>query len=116
MRNGDVYDPNCPVRLVLDRIGDKWSVLVLLSLRDGPRRFTDLRRVIGGVTPKVLTQTLRSMAHDGLVTREVFAEVPPRVEYTLTPLGHSLHGPIEAVAAWVEDNVHAVLAARESSG
>lgn len=115
MRNGDAFDPNCPTRLVLDRIGDKWSVLVVLSLSDGPRRFTELRDMIGGVTPKVLTQTLRAMARDGLVTREVFAEVPPRVEYTLTPLGRSLHGPIQAVTDWAEENVNQVMAARELS-
>ncbi|MQY02576.1 winged helix-turn-helix transcriptional regulator [Actinomadura macrotermitis] len=112
MENGDAFDPNCPTRLILDRIGDKWSVLVVLSLREGPRRFTELRDAIGGVTPKVLTQTLRAMEHDGLLTREVFAEVPPRVEYTLTPLGQSLHAPIRSVTEWAERNVHAVLAAR----
>ncbi|GAA1556742.1 helix-turn-helix domain-containing protein [Actinomadura kijaniata] len=112
LRPGDAFDPNCPTRLVLDRIGDKWSVLVVLSLLDGPRRFTELRHTIGGVTPKVLTQTLRVMERDGLLTREVFAEVPPRVEYALTPLGRSLRAPIEAVTAWAEANVGAVVAAR----
>jgi DNA-binding HxlR family transcriptional regulator len=110
---GNAFDPNCPTRLVLDRIGDKWSVLVVLSLSDGPRRFTQLRDMIGGITPKVLTQTLRTMERDGLVTRTVFAEVPPRVEYALTPLGLSLQSPIGAVAAWAEENVEAVIAARE---
>ncbi|WP_242890036.1 winged helix-turn-helix transcriptional regulator [Actinomadura litoris] len=110
---GDPFDPNCPTRLILDRIGDKWSVLVVLTLSDGPRRFSRLRDTIGGVTPKVLTQTLRAMERDGLLTRQVFAEVPPRVEYALTPLGHSLRGPIEAVAEWAQENVGAVIAARE---
>ncbi|MFI9554526.1 winged helix-turn-helix transcriptional regulator [Nonomuraea endophytica] len=114
MTNGDAFDPNCPTRLVLDRIGDKWSVLVVLSLRHGPKRFTELRDMIGGVTPKVLTQTLRAMAADGLLTREVFAEVPPRVEYTLTPLGRSLQEPIQAITNWAEQYVTEVMAARDS--
>ena len=109
---GDAFDPDCPTRLLLDRIGDKWSVLVVLSLTGGPRRFTELRRLIGGVTPKVLTQTLRTMERDGLVTRQVFAEVPPRVEYALTPLGLSLDKPIQAITEWAEENVGAVVAAR----
>ncbi|GAA2425371.1 helix-turn-helix domain-containing protein [Actinomadura vinacea] len=113
MRTGDSFDPGCGARLVLDRIGDKWSVLVVLTLIDGPRRFTVLRDTIGGITPKVLTQTLRSLERDGLVTREVFAEVPPRVEYALTPLGHSLRGPVEAVNAWAEEHVDEVMKARE---
>lgn len=113
MDTGDAFDPNCPTRLVLDRIGDKWSVLVLLSLNDGPMRFTALRARIGGVTPKVLTQTLRAMELDGLITREVFAEVPPRVEYELTDLGRSLHGPIAVVAGWAEQNVHEMIRHRE---
>lgn len=110
---GDAFDPDCPTRLVLDRIGDKWSALVLLGLQDGPRRFTQLRDRIGGITPKVLTQTLRAMERDGLLTRTIYAEVPPRVEYALTPLGQSLRTPIEAVARWAEENVEAVVAARE---
>ena len=110
---GNAFDPDCPTRLILDRIGDKWSVLVVLSLSGGPRRFTELRNLIGGVTPKVLTQTLRAMERDGLLTRTVFAEVPPRVEYALTPLGHSLRKPIGAITEWAEENVEAVVSARE---
>lgn len=113
MLQGNAFDPNCPTRVVLDRIGDKWSVLVVLSLADGARRFTELRDSIGGVTPKVLTQTLRAMERDGLLTRKIFAEVPPRVEYALTPLGRSLDGPIRAITDWAESNVNAVMAARQ---
>lgn len=109
---GDALDPKCPSRLVLDRIGDKWSALTVLVLGDGPCRFTELRARIGGVTPKVLTQTLRSMEADGLITRKVFAEVPPRVEYALTPLGDSLRAPIGSVIDWAEANVTAVMQAR----
>jgi DNA-binding HxlR family transcriptional regulator len=113
MTNGDAFDPNCPTRLVLDRIGDKWTVLVVLILdKNGPMRFTHLKEQIGGVTPKVLTQTLRAMARDGLLTRKVFAEVPPRVEYELTGLGRSLRGPIQAITDWAEEHVLQVMAAR----
>jgi DNA-binding HxlR family transcriptional regulator len=112
---GDAFDPACPTRLVLDRIGDRWTVLVVLALRDGPRRFTELRKHVNGVTPKVLTQTLRAMERDGLLVREVFAEVPPRVEYTLTPLGMSLQTPIQAITDWAEAHVGQVMAAREAA-
>jgi DNA-binding HxlR family transcriptional regulator len=105
---GDLFDPDCPTRVILDRIGDKWTVLVVLLLSNGPLRFTELRDGIGRVAPKVLTQTLRRLERDGLLTREVFAEVPPRVEYTLTPLGRSLISPISAVTEWAETHVPAI--------
>ena len=111
---GDVFDPDCATRLVLDRIGDKWTVLVVLLLADGPQRFTQLRGRVGRVAPKVLAQTLRRMERDGLVTREVFAEVPPRVEYTLTDLGTSLIKPIAVIADWAEVNVGRITAAQEA--
>ncbi|HEX3733319.1 MAG TPA: helix-turn-helix domain-containing protein [Mycobacteriales bacterium] len=113
MRNGDAFNPACATRLLLDRIGDRWSVLVVLSLANGPRRFTQLRDTLGGVTPKVLTQTLRAMERDGLLIRTVYAEVPPRVEYELTPLGASLRDPIRAITDWAEANVTAVTSARK---
>jgi DNA-binding HxlR family transcriptional regulator len=109
---GNLFDPDCPTRLVLDRIGDKWTVLVVLLLSDGPMRFSQLRGHIGRVAPKVLTQTLRRMERDGLVTREIFAEVPPRVEYALTGLGHSLIKPISVIADWAEGNVHRMTSAQ----
>jgi DNA-binding HxlR family transcriptional regulator len=110
----DVMDPACPSRVVLQRIGDKWTPLVFQSLKDGPRRFSEVRADIGGVTPKVLTQTLRTLERDGLVSRAVFAEVPVRVEYTLTPLGRSLLAPLEAVRAWAESHAATILKAREA--
>ncbi|GAB2828672.1 helix-turn-helix domain-containing protein [Actinoallomurus bryophytorum] len=115
MTQGNAFDPECPTRQVLDRIGDRWTVLIVLSLRDGARRFTELRKAVNGVTPKVLTQTLRAMERDGLLTRRVFAEVPPRVEYELTPLGMSLQGPIQAITDWAEKNMSEVMAAREAA-
>lgn len=111
---GDVFDPDCPTRLVLDRIGDKWTVLAVLLLSNGPLRFTELRDGIGKVAPKVLTQTLRRLQRDGLVSREIFAEVPPRVVYTLTPMGESLIGPIQAVSDWAEEHMPAISAAQNS--
>jgi DNA-binding HxlR family transcriptional regulator len=110
---GDVFDPTCPTRVILDRIGDKWTVLAVLLLRDGPLRFTELRDGIGRVAPKVLTQTLRRLERDGIVTREVFAEVPPRVVYTLTPLGESLIAPIAAVSTWAEEHLPAITRAQQ---
>jgi DNA-binding HxlR family transcriptional regulator len=109
---GDAYDPKCPTRHVLDRIGDKWTVLVVGSLRGGPLRFTQLRLAVGGVAPKVLTQTLRALERDGLLTRKVFAEVPPRVEYELTELGHTLQTPIAAIRDWAELHMTQVVESR----
>jgi DNA-binding HxlR family transcriptional regulator len=111
--SGDLFDPDCPTRKVLDRIGDKWTVLVVLSLSDGPQRFSGLRSRLGRVAPKVLTETLRRMERDGLLTREVFAEVPPRVEYALTGLGESLISPIVVIGDWAEVNVGRITAAQE---
>jgi len=113
IKRGNVLDPDCPSRVVLDRIGDKWTGLVVLALGEQTLRFGELRERIGGVAPKVLTQTLRSLERDGLLTRQVYAEVPPRVEYTLTPLGRSLREPLEVVQDWAERNVSKVLAARD---
>lgn len=110
---GDAFDPECPTRVVLDRVGDKWTVLIIEILDGGPKRFSEIRTAIGGITPKVLTSTLRSLVADGLVTREVFAEVPPRVEYALTDLGRSLQGPVAALRRWAELNVAAIEDSRD---
>jgi DNA-binding HxlR family transcriptional regulator len=109
---GNLFDPDCPTRVILDRIGDKWTVLAILLLSDGPLRFTALRDGIGRVAPKVLTQTLRKLERDGLISREIFAEVPPRVVYTLTPMGESLIKPIRAVSEWAEEHMPAISAAQ----
>ena len=111
---GDAFDPDCPTRVVLDRIGDKWTVLVIGSLVDGSLRFSELRARIGGVAPKVLTQTLRAMERDGLLTRTVHAQVPPRVDYELTPLGASLTGPIATLTDWAETHLTQILGSRDS--
>lgn len=109
---GDVYASNCPTRQVLDRIGDKWTALIIGILEEGPQRFSELRRGIGGISQKMLTQTLRSLERDGLVTRTVYAEVPPRVEYALTPLGKTLCAPLAAIRQWAEANIAEVASAQ----
>src|SRR3984957_2121330 len=100
----NIYDPDCPTRAVLDRVGDKWTALVILVLLDGPKRFSRLRGEIGGVAPKVLTETLRRLERDGIVTRTAFPEIPPRVEYELTPLGRSLEQPLRSITGGAEAN------------
>jgi DNA-binding HxlR family transcriptional regulator len=110
--HGNVYDPNCPTRTVLDRISDKWTALVVLVLLDGSCRFGQLRERIGGVAPKVLSETLRRLERDGILTRTAFDESPPRVQYELTPLGRSLEEPMRAIAEWAEEHVGGIIAAR----
>jgi DNA-binding HxlR family transcriptional regulator len=109
---GNTYSRDCPSRQVLDRIGDTWSMLVVISLADGPRRYSQLAALIEGVSPKMLTQTLRGLERDGLLSRTVHAVVPPRVDYELTRLGRSLLGLVEALDDWAESNIDEVLAAR----
>ncbi|MBV1777929.1 helix-turn-helix transcriptional regulator [Paeniglutamicibacter sp. ABSL32-1] len=108
----DVMSPDCPSRSIMQRMGDKWTPLVFLALESGPRRFSQLRQDIGGVTPKVLTQTLRSLERDGLLTRTIYPEVPPRVEYELTELGATLLGPLEIIREWSQDHAEKILRAR----
>lgn len=93
----------CPVEITLCLISDKWKILILRDLMDGTRRFGELKKSIGSISQKVLTTNLRSMEADGLVTRTVYAEVPPRVEYTLTDKGRSLHPVLDAMRAWGEE-------------
>lgn len=90
------------VREVLNRVGDKWSVFIVSLLGDGPRRFSELRRAVDGISQRMLTLTLRGLERDGLVTRTVTATTPPRVDYALTPLGHTLLEPVQALATWAE--------------
>ncbi len=103
---------DCPVRDVLDRLGDAWSFLVVLRLAEGPQRFNALKRRVGGVSQRMLTVTLRSLERDGLVSRTVYPTTPPRVEYRLTPLGHSLVGPMTALTRWAATHHDTVRAAR----
>jgi DNA-binding HxlR family transcriptional regulator len=109
---GDAYNGDCPTRQVLDRIGDKWTTLIIGLLEDGPKRFSQLQRSVRGISHKMLTQTLRSLERDGLVSRTVFPEVPPRVEYTLTPLGETLCAPIAAIRRWAEEHIDEISSAQ----
>lgn len=110
--DADVYSPACPSRVALDRIGDRWTALIVGVLDDGPRRFGEIRDAMG-ISPKVLSQTLRTLERDGLVTRRAYAEIPPRVEYALTPLGLTLCDPLAAIRDWAETHIHEIIAARE---
>jgi DNA-binding HxlR family transcriptional regulator len=100
------------VNTVLARVGDKWSVLIVGLLGDGPKRFNEIKRLVGGISQRMLTLTLRGLERDGLVTRTVFPTVPPRVDYELTELGHSLWKPVEALGGWARANQAEIEAAR----
>nr|WP_233140410.1 helix-turn-helix domain-containing protein [Acetobacter sp. DsW_063] len=97
---------------VLSRIGDKWSVLVVMQLSNGSRRFSDLRRSIGSISQRMLTLTLRGLERDGLVTRTVTPSIPPRVDYALTDLGHSLREPVQTLGRWAFTNRERIADAR----
>jgi len=97
---------------VLARVGDKWTVLVVSTLGDGAKRFNELRKALGSISQRMLTLTLRGLARDGLVTRTVFATVPPRVEYALTRLGRSLLEPVSELGSWARKNRSAIQDAR----
>ncbi|HEU5284939.1 MAG TPA: helix-turn-helix domain-containing protein [Sphingomicrobium sp.] len=109
-------DPSNPVcrtiSTLLSRIGDKWTVLVVVTLGDGPRRFNELRREIPSVSQRMLTLTLRNLERDGIVNRTVTPSIPPRVDYELTPLGHSLLRPITALTQWALENVEEIHSAQ----
>lgn len=98
---------------ILARIGDKWSIFVIASLAQRTMRFNELKRRIGGVSQRMLTLTLRALERDGLVSRTIYATIPPQVEYQLTPLGHTLVEPLRAVAGWAEAHIDEVVAARK---
>jgi len=111
--SNDVF-PTCPIRNVVSRIADKWSLLILHSLDLSPRlRFKELRRSIPDISQKMLTSTLRTLEEDGYVSRTVYAEVPPRVEYALTDRAHSLMPHINALASWAADNMEDILRDRK---
>jgi DNA-binding HxlR family transcriptional regulator len=101
----DVYAAACPCREMLDLLANKWSALAIGALDGGPLRFGELRARLGGISPKVLSATLRRLEDHDLLTRTVFAEVPPRVEYALTPLGVSAGAPLAHLRDWVEEHV-----------
>jgi DNA-binding HxlR family transcriptional regulator len=102
------------VAAVLARIGDKWSVLVIMLLGDRPRRFNELKRMVGGISQRMLTLTLRGLERDGLVTRTVFPTVPPRVDYELTDLGRGLCEPVMALGEWARGHLTEIETARQN--
>ena len=109
----NVYNATCPTRHVLELIADKWAALIVGLLENGPVRFAALQRQIDGISQKMLTQNLRNLERNGLVLRTVYAEVPPRVEYALTPLGQTLCEPLAAIRVWSEANINAISTAQQ---
>ena len=109
---GELVAGNCPVRDVIDRVSGKWSSLLLMALGVRPHRFGELKRAVPDISQRMLTQSLRDLQRDGLISRHVFATVPPSVEYRLTPLGESLIPPFMILAGWANANHDAIRAAR----
>jgi DNA-binding HxlR family transcriptional regulator len=107
-------DPDCPVREILDRIGDKWSTLVISNLVDGRLRFSEIKRRIPGISQRMLTETVRSLERDGVLLRTVYPSIPPKVEYSLTPLGQSLVPLVLALVHWALDHRAAIRLSRAS--
>jgi len=110
------YEIGSPTRLALDCLAHRWTVLIILALKPGPLRFTQLRKAVPGVTSQVLTRSLRDLERDGMVARRCFPEVPPRVEYALTVLGNTVCDPVRAIRAWAERYGPAVMEARRRFG
>lgn len=113
MNHFDVMKEACPTRQVLGRIADKWTMLVVLALEDGTLRFSQIRAKIGGVTQKMLTQTLRALERDGMVSRKAYPTVPVSVEYTLTPLGRSLAQAVTVIRQWAYSHIDSIEIARQ---
>ena len=115
LRNGNLFAEQCPSREVLKHVTSRWGVLILVALRDGTHRFSDLRRKIGGVSEKMLAQSLQALEQDGFINRVSRPVVPPHVEYSLTPLGEQVSAKVAALADWIELNLPAVLANHEQA-
>ncbi|BBQ85800.1 transcriptional regulator [Klebsiella sp. WP3-W18-ESBL-02] len=110
MRDGDLFSANCPSREVLKHVTSRWGVLILVALREGTHRFSDLRRKMGGVSEKMLAQSLQALEQDGFINRMSYPVVPPHVEYSLTPLGEAVSEKVAALADWIEVNLPQVMA------
>jgi DNA-binding HxlR family transcriptional regulator len=109
----DLASEDCrAVRSVLSRVGDKWSILIIVLLGYGPRRFNEIKRIVGGISQRMLTLTLRGLERDGLVTRTQYPTIPPRVDYELTQLGRSLWDAVEPLGTWAQGNVKHITRAR----
>ncbi|WP_039055536.1 helix-turn-helix domain-containing protein [Enterobacter sp. Bisph1] len=113
IRNGNLFAEQCPSRDVLKHVTSRWGVLILLALRDGTHRFSDLRRKMGGVSEKMLAQSLQWLEQDGFINRVSYPVVPPHVEYSLTPMGEQVSVKVAALADWIELNIEEVLTFRE---
>ena len=105
----NIFNKRCPTRLVLDRIADKWTVLVVGALKDETKRFGELKKEIDGISQKMLTKTLRGMERDGLVKRKVYPTIPPKVEYSLTPLGVTMINMLQNIQFWAENNIEQII-------
>jgi DNA-binding HxlR family transcriptional regulator len=112
MKTANAYSADCPTRQILDRVGDKWAVLILLLLGQEPLRFNRLRRAIEGISQKMLSQVLKSLERDGLIRRRAIATVPVTVEYSITPLGQTLAAAVDPLRDWAERNLKQVVAAQ----
>ena len=113
LRDGNLFAEQCPSREVLKHVTSRWGVLILVALRDGTHRFSDLRRKMGGVSEKMLAQSLQALEQAGFINRVSYPVVPPHVEYSLTPLGEQVSDKVAALADWIEMNLPQVLALRE---
>ncbi|EPA7870543.1 helix-turn-helix transcriptional regulator [Citrobacter freundii] len=113
LRDGNLFAEQCPSREVLKHVTSRWGVLILVALRDGTHRFSDLRRKMGGVSEKMLAQSLQALEQDGFINRVSYPVVPPHVEYSLTQLGEQVSDKVAALADWIEVNLPQVLAQRE---
>lgn len=113
LREGNLFAEQCPSREVLKHVTSRWGVLILVALRDGTHRFSDLRRKMGGVSEKMLAQSLQALEQDGFLNRVSYPVVPPHVEYSLTPLGEQVSDKVAALADWIELNLPQVLAQRD---
>lgn len=113
MRRGELFSAQCPSREILNHVTSRWGVLVLVALQQGTHRFSDLRRKIGGVSEKMLAQTLQYLEKDGFVDRVSYPVVPPHVEYNLTPLGQDIGGKVAALADWIETNLPEIMRAQQ---
>lgn len=112
MLRGDLFAEKCPSRAVLQHVTSRWGVLVLVALLGGTHRFSELRRKVGGVSERMLAQTLQWLEGDGFVLRTAYPVVPPHVEYSLTPLGQEVGRRVQALADWIEENLPQIMAAR----
>ena len=115
LNSGDLFATPCPSREILKHVSSRWGVLILIALRGGTHRFSELRRKIGGVSEKMLAQSLQALTQDGFVLRNAHPVVPPFVEYSLTPMGEEVAERVAALAEWIESNLPRVLDARELS-